>query len=420
MGKYFLVCGKFFDGVHQELKENVNILVEDRYITAVGEDLICPDDAQVIDLSRLSATPGMIDSHVHYEFIDPRTFNNFAVTDSDEMKAINLVYNCVVALQSGYTTVRCTGMAFRGFGCFDAKRAIDRGLFPGSRLLAAPHALGIPGGHWDFSIFHTDSHPWLSELLEQEYALTSGADQFKQLVRKQIKYGADFIKIMAAGGFASPGDDPGEMQLDQDETKAIIDTAHYLNKPVAAHAYTSESIDLLIAQGIDEIEHGTLMQQHTARLMEEHDILYVPTLFSLIGDPDVDPATLPPRSPAYQRKLKKYDAQLKESREVVLQLIKDEKLTVGLGSDIVTGYLNTDGWREFKAWRDLGIPALRALVAGTSANARICGLADVGQLAPGKLADIAAWGRDLINDKYALSECSFVMKEGVVYKQYRG
>ena len=81
----------------------------------------------------------------------------------------------------------------------------------------------INTGHWDFSIFHGNANPFISDFMEQPYAIGTGPDMFKYLVRKQIKYGADFIKIMAAGGFASPGDDPGEMQLDRDEIKAIIE-----------------------------------------------------------------------------------------------------------------------------------------------------------------------------------------------------
>lgn len=416
MRKYYLICGKFFDGVHQELRENVRILVEGRQITAVGEALPQPADAQVVDLSHLTVTPGLIDAHVHFEFVG-FNFNEFAVTDSDEMKTLNLVHNCMTALQNGFTTIRTTGTAFRGFGCMDAKRAIDRGLFPAARLLVAPHALGIPGGHWDFSIFHGNTNPFISELLEQPYAIGNGADEFKRLVRKQVKYGADFIKIMAAGGFASPGDDPGEPQLDEDELRAIIQTAKSLGKPVAAHAYTSDVIDMLIHLGVHEIEHGTLMQPHTADLMAEHDIYLVPTIFSLIGDPKADPATLLPRSPAYQRKLDKYKQQLDESRVTIRQLILDEKVTVGLGSDIVSGKQNIDSWCEFQAWRNIGIPALRTLVAATSANAKIIGREDLGVIAPGKLADISGWPRDLLTDFEALSECGFVMKEGTIYRQ---
>ena len=415
--KYFIICGKFFDGVEQSLKKEVKILVEGAYIIDAGTSLSCPPDAQVIDLSNLTVTPGLIDSHVHFEFAAPSNFNNFAVTDTDEMKTLAVVRNLMKSLQSGYTTVRTTGTSFQGFGMIDAKRAIERGWFAGSRFLVAPHALGISGGHWDFSVFHTNSNPYVSEFLEQRNALTSGADAFKALVRKQVKYGAEFIKIMAAGGFASPGDDPGDPQLDEEELRAIITTAKSLNCPTMAHAYTSPVIDTLIGLGIDEIEHGTLLQPHTADLMEKHDIYLVPTIVTLLPpDPEIDLSKVPPKSIAYIFKQEKYASQLQESRKTIVDIIMNRNITVGLGSDIVAIYPNTDSWREFMAWVDIGIPPLRALVAATSANARICRLEHkTGTLKPGMLADIAAWKRDIEKDKRALSQCDFVMKEGVIY-----
>lgn len=418
MKTYYIICGKFFDGIDMELKDNMRIITRGKYIMEAGEKLPCPPDAETIDLSHLTVTPGLIDSHVHYEFVNPSTFSTYAITDTDEMKVLNTVHNAIESLQRGFTTIRTTGTAFRGFGCMDAKRAIDRGMFPASRMIVAPHALGISGGHWDFSVFYMNTNPYVCEFLEQPFAFGSGADAFKQLVRKQVKYGADFIKIMAAGGFASPGDDPGEMQLDKEEIKAIIDTARCCAKPTVAHAYTSEAIDLLIKLGVSEIEHGTLMKPHTANLIEENEIYYVPTIFSLMPpDDDIDMSKLPPKSPAYERKLAKYGAQLLESRKTVIDLIMNSKTTIGLGSDIVALYSNCDSWREFKAWRDIGIPALRTLVAATSANAKIIGREDLGMLAAGKIADIAAWSRDILTDHKAISECDFVMKEGVIYKK---
>lgn len=418
MEKYFIICGKLFDGVSGGIEENMQILTEGNKIVAFGKSLHRPGDAEVVDLSEYTVTPGFIDAHAHYEFVGPETFNMFSLSDSDEMKSLNMVYNAQHSLMHGFTTVRITGTAFRGFGCMDVKRAIDRGFFAASRFIIAPHALGIPGGHWDFSIFYKNTNPLLSDFMEQPYALGCGADMFKYLVRKQIKYGADFIKIMAAGGFASPGDDPGNMQLDRDELSAIINTAKAAEKQTVAHAYTSDSIELLIELGIDEIEHGTLMDEKTARLIEEKKIKYVPTLFSLMPpDDDIDPALLPPKSEAFLRKLAKYDGQLKESREIVLDLVEKGRTLIGLGSDIVGIYPNYDGWREFKAWIDLGISPLRALYAVTRANAVIVGRPDLGAVAKGKTADIAAWKRDFFSDNRAASECSFVMKEGKIYKR---
>ena len=415
--KYFIICGKFFDGVEQRLKKNVKMLIEGAYITDVGESLNCPSDAQVIDLSQFTVTPGLIDSHVHFEFAAPSNFKDFAVTDTDEMKTLAVAHNLMKSLRSGYTTIRTTGTSFQGFGMMDAKRAIERGWFAGSRFLVAPHALGTSGGHWDFSVFHTNSNPYVSEFLEQRNALGSGADAFKTLVRKQVKYGAEFIKIMAAGGFSSPGDDPNDPQLDKEELRAIIKTAKSLNCPTMAHAYTSPVIDMLIELGIDEIEHGTLMQSHTADLMEKHDVYLVPTIVTLLPpDPEIDLSRVPPKSEAYIFKQEKYASQLQESRKIVIDIIMNRNITVGLGSDIVALYPSTDCWREFMAWVDIGIPPLRALVAATSANARICRMDNkIGALKPGMLADIAAWSRDIENDKRALSQCDFVMKEGIVY-----
>ena len=417
MPRYYIHCGRFFDGVHENIDENINMIVDGAKIVNVGKSLEKPRDAVFVDLSQYTVTPGFIDAHAHYEFIGPETFNTFSISDSDEMKTLNMVYNARQALLKGFTTVRVTGTAFRGFGCIDAKRAIDKGYFTGARFIVAPHALGVPGGHWDFSIFYCNTNPMFSEYMEQPFAITSGADMFKHLVRKQIKYGADFIKIMAAGGFASPGDDPGNMQLDQDELCAIINTAKTAEKPVVAHAYTSDSIELLIQLGVDEIEHGTLMNEQTAHLIENKQIKYVPTLFSLMPpDDDVDVSTLPPKSDAFIRKLAKYDAQLKESREVVLDLVKCGKTLIGLGSDIVGIYPNHDGWREFKAWIDLGVSPLHTMRATTSVNAMIVGRPDLGMLVPGKTADVVAWHRDLLTDNKAASECSFVMKEGNIFK----
>lgn len=415
--KYFIICGKFFDGVEQKLKKNVKILVEDAYIKEVSESLVCPEDAKVIDLSHLTVTPGLIDSHVHFDFVGPENFNSFCVTDTDEMKSLSVVRNLMDSLRRGYTTIRTTGTAFQGFGMLDVKRAVEKKWFPAARYVVAPHALGISGGHWDFSIFHSKTNPYLSEFMEQRFALTSGPDSFRTLVRKQVKYGADFIKIMAAGGFASPGDDPGDLQLDKEELRAIIETARDLKCPTMAHAYTSPHIDMLIELGINEIEHGTMMQPHTVDLMEKHNVAIVPTIVCLLPpDPETDVSKVPPKSEAFLRKEKKYAKQLTESRKVVVDMIMNRKVDVGMGSDIVAIYDSTESWREFMTWVDLGIPPLRALVSATSVNARICRLGDkVGTIKPGMLADIAAWSRDIEKDKRALSQCDFVMKEGVVY-----
>ncbi|MDD2519191.1 MAG: amidohydrolase family protein [Bacilli bacterium] len=415
--KKFIICGKFFDGKNEELLENVNILIEGGYITAVGKELDRPKDAQVIDLSHLTVTPGLIDSHVHFDFVGPNALSTYAITDSDEMKTLNTVYCAMKSLQGGFTTIRTIGSAFVGFGQVDAKRAIDKGMFDASRLIVAPHALNISGGHWDFSQY-TSTNPFLSELMEKSYiSVGNGVDNCKTMVRKQFKYGADFIKIMAAGGFGSPNDSPINPQFDEDEVKAIVETTNSFGSYVAAHAYTADYIEKLINLGVKEIEHGALLKSSTAKLMEEKGVSLVCTFTPYEEVIQNDQEKLAQKSVYFRNKLKLYGDQLIESRKAIVDMIMDRKVLVGYGSDMVAVYNNYDCWIEFKSWRDNGIPALRTLVAATSDNAKIIRRPELGAIEPGKIADIAAWSKDIIKDHEALSVCDFVMKEGKIIKQ---
>ena len=239
MSKLFIKCGKFFDGLEEVLRENVNIVVEDDIIQAVGEDVTCPEGAEVIDLSDLTVTPGLIDAHLHLDNLHYWEFDT-SYTASDEMKTLNIVHNAEMALQGGFTTLRYIGSGLRTYGAIDARNAINKHVFPASRLVVSPHGMGISGGHSDSSA-NLAGNFYLSEELEKQLNfMGNGVDFYKTYVRKEVKYGADFIKIMASGGFASPNDDPCDCQLDDDELKAIIDTAIEGADYLMSKMYTEE------------------------------------------------------------------------------------------------------------------------------------------------------------------------------------
>lgn len=236
-----LRCGRLYDGVTQEWKSSQSILVEDHLMVEVGSNVSVPEGANVIDLTDCQVTPGMIDAHMHMDYFDWHTVREEVYTQSEEAKTLAIARCAEKALRRGFTTVRHVGgITSNGYGVLDVKRAIEKGYFPGSRIVAAPMFLCSAGSHGDLSQDFA-RNPLLSQKLQQErLTLGVGKDYFVNAVREQVKYGSDFLKIMATGGFFTPYDTPIQQQLNDEELKAIMDTAHALGKTVTAHVYTND------------------------------------------------------------------------------------------------------------------------------------------------------------------------------------
>ena len=416
MEKCFLLrCGALFDGVTEELKKDMEILVEGERIKAVGRALEVPEGAEEIDLTGLTVTPGLIDAHIHTTIFDwhniyPETLGTTG------MKTLASLHCAQRTLHRGFTSIRDVGTftmaeGYGGMGALDAKRAIAMGYFEGSRMVVAPMFLCTPGSHGDGSMYYA-KNPMVAHMVQQMAPnIGSGRDFFVNAVREQAKYGADFIKIMATGGFFSPNDTPVQQQLTDDELEAIIYTAKELGLTVTAHAYTPQLVQKLAKLGIDGVEHAALIDEETARLLEEKNVYVVPTFLPYDEIIHMDEAALAKKQPIMRRKLMEYAEQLKKGREV----IKNSRIRLGYGTDIVSVHDFYDSGYEYRAWLNSGMDPFRALKAATSVNAEILQLPEVGTLKEGMLADIAAWKGDLLHDPDALLDCAFVMKGGVRY-----
>lgn len=418
MGEYYLRCGACFDGVREELTERVGILVRDGRIVRAGQELARPRGAELLDLSHLTVTPGLIDAHVHFDFLSNQTGGAGArFLASDEMKTLTLLYNARQSLKGGFTTVRHAGGKISTFGAVDVKRAIDAGMFQASRLVVVAHAVSTPGCHTDASTYFR-GNPHLADALQGLYPnIGSGADFARAAARREIKYGADVVKLMVTGGFASPNDTPEDMQMEVDEIQAVLDVARHMGRPTTAHVYTAQMVSLLAELGITGVEHASLLDRAALEQLLAHGTYVVPTFVPYEEILREDQAMLERKPPEFRAKLLRYAARLRQGREVLVDAILHTELLVGYGTDIVGLYPNYDCWREFKAWRDSGIPALRTLRAATSDNAKILRRPELGSIAPGQLADLAGWDRDLLEDHEALSHCAFVMKDGQIIDQ---
>ena len=407
-----IICGKLYTGLEARFLENAEILVCDKYIKEIGYQLACPENTEVIDLSNLTVTPGMIDAHVHPEYFHWKDVYKDTIYNSDGYRALATYHTAEKALHGGFTTIRSMGW-FRESYELDVKRAINEGYLPGARLIVAPHLLGTTGSHADMTQT-VRSNPILCDFMEkQSYGIGNGPDFFTAAVRREKKMGADFIKIMATGGFATPNDDPTDIQLNDSEFKAIFDTAKELRISVTAHVYGPRLMKKLIGFGITGMEHGSMMDEETAKMFEETGTYLVPTFSPFHEIIYPNPEAMGKKSAEFQRKLGMYEKQMVHGREVIV----NSKIKLGFGTDFVAAYNNYEGGMEYRCWLESGCDPFRTLEAATKINAEICEVDKItGTIEPGKYADIAGWERDLLKDKDALRDCAFVMKEGIVYQ----
>lgn len=410
---YYIKCGKLFDGETKVLKEGMRIIVEGNLITAVGNDLACPENAEVVDLSNCTVTPGLIDAHTHMNFIRWQEFERTMVYENQAWKGMAVLYNARKGLQRGFTAYRhCGTNSYDAYASITAKRLINEGYFDGARLCVAPYYVTCSNSHGDCG-HRLRNNPDLAEHFYNQYpGYGCGPYEFRDIVRTQIKYGADYIKIFCNGGFTTPNDSPDDLTLTPDELKAIIDTAHQLKKTVTAHAYATDTIRLLVELGIDGIEHGSCLDDpDVIKMMEDKNVYLLPNF--TVYDPVINATeeSIKKLIPAMQKKIPLYADRMRRSRELILK----SNLRLGYGTDFVAVHNAYDSGYEFVSWMEQGVNPLDVLYSATHVNASILQIPNIGAIKPGYLADISAWGRDVMTDPTALLDCAWVMKDGKIY-----
>jgi len=389
------------DVIGQQRVDDAQVVITDGRISAVGHkgDAV-PAGAEVIDLGARTLVPGLIDMHVHLTS-DPRFSGYTGLQFTDQFGTVVGVANARRTLEAGFTTVRNVGSD--GFADVALRQAIDIGEIPGPRIVTATYALGATGGHCDT----TELPPSLDR---QWPNIANSPDEFRALVRKMHKYGAQVIKICATGGVLSKGDAVGAQQMTFEEMKAIADEAHMLGLRVAAHAHGTDGINTALRAGIDTIEHASLADATSFRLAREKgaaldmDIYNDDYILAEGAKNGVFPESL-----AKERMIGRLQRETFRAAHAA-------GVTLLFGTDGGV-YPNGDNAKQFAKMVEWGMTPLEAITAATATAAKYLDrTADVGAIAVGRYGDLIAVAADPLTDVRTLEHPDFVMKGGEVVK----
>ena len=354
-----------FDNIEDKFNEDV---VE--YVGEMDQSVLAkagPEDA-VFDLSGHTILPGLINCHVHLDLMLPyrglgNSFDEFGIP----YRTLLSYRRAAEALDCGVTTIRSA--AIPDDIDIGLKKAINKNMLCGPNIIACGKGLVAHNGHG-------------SE--ENSVVMCSGVDAFMKAAREQLAAGADQLKMMYTGGMASANEGLCDMQMTDEEVKAVVDVAHRAGKKCFAHLSNDKAIRQSVLLGVDSVEHGYTLSEETAKLMAEHGTYFVPT----ISVSSSDDYLLAHGCPAHQ--VEKGREAAKTHRQGVTWAHKHGvKICVGtdlLPSDPVDGTNATV--REIELLVQCGLSPMEAIKAATSTGAELCGLQDVtGTLKPGLMGD---------------------------------
>ncbi len=396
-----ILAGKLIDVRTGDVRNHAYILLAaDRVLSIVNT---APAGVPVTDLSAYTVLPGLIDAHGHILSNPISQSAAVHIRTSAPQATLWGVYNLRLWLDHGFTAVRdaCEGPS--DYPQFALRDSVNRGLIQGPRISAAGSCISITGGHGDGTPFSPDMN------LPQRANIADTVDDVSRVVRRDIKYGADWIKLMATGGVMDPISDFHVQELSEAQMAMAVEVAHRAGKRVMAHAEGATGIKAAVRAGVDSIEHGTMLDEEGAKLMEEHGTWLVPTLYCFQHDMETglskgrDPDSfakgqeiLAAQGPAFKLALKHH-----------------LKIAYGVDDDDVDESVS----REFGALVAGGMSNLGALQAATINAATLLGKEkQFGSIEPGHYADVIAVTGDPLTDITVMYHVDFVMKGGVIIK----
>lgn len=376
---------RLLDGTSPEGEHDRFVRVEGGLIREVSDRPIADGGARRIDLKGRTLMPGLIDCHVHVIASSANFGQNALLPDA--LVALQAVKLMGEMLHRGFTTVRDVGGATHAL-----VEAQEQGLYVGPRLVICGKALSQTGGHADFRGRYDNRRPdYQTHQLGSLGRVCDGVEACRAAARDEIRQGAQFVKIMANGGIASPTDPIAFLGFSDAEITAIVEEARNAQTYVAAHLYTDEGIARAVKLGVHSVEHANLIQAPTARLMQERGAIACPTLVTYEALKDEGASYgLPPSSVA-----KIDDVRLRGLES--LEIMREAGVTMAYGTDLL-GAMHRHQSEEFVI-RGRVLPAIEVIRSATVNAAELIGMpGKIGVIAPDAYADLIVVDGDPLAD----------------------
>jgi imidazolonepropionase-like amidohydrolase len=396
--KYILLkADRVFDG--ENIHAGWSVLVHNNKIEDVGSIQNYPANTQVINLTGATLLPGLIEGHSHL-FLHPYnevSWNDQVLKESRAERTARAVNHARATLMAGFTTVRDLGTEGAMYDDAGLKKAIEKGVVPGPRMIVATRAIVAKGAYGPKSESPDVEYP-------QGAAEVGGIEELTNEVRTQISKGSDVVKIYADYRWGKDGE--ALPTFTQEEIAAAVAIAKNGGREVVVHSSTPEGMRRSIMAGVSTIEHGDDGTLEVFKLMKERNVALCPTLAA--GDAIAQYA-------GWKKGIAPEPARITNKRKT-FQLALQNGVTICMGGDVGV-FAHGDNAREMEMMVDYGMRPIDVLRSATKVNADVFGYANkIGRLQKGLFADIIAVEGNPVDNISNVRKVSFVMKNGVIYK----
>ena len=400
-------AGVLIDGRSDAPRRNQVIVIRGGRIESVSDaaEAKIPENATIVDLSRATVLPGLIDAHTHIflqgEVPADGGYDVQLLKYPLAYRAARATVSARRALEQGFTTLRDLETEGAGYGDVGIKQAIEEGYIPGPHLFVVTRAISTTGGYPLEGYAPEIEVPKGAQLID-------GPVEARKAARQQLEHGADWIKVYMThrSWVGKNGELVSQPTLTLEEIQAVTDEVHGWGKKVACHAYSGIGLHRAIEGGCDSIEHGLDLDDAAVAQMAKQGTWYVPTLAVYYGD------GAPENTAEGQRDRKRSSVHEESFRKALKAHLK-----IAFGTDVGGFPWTQPIAQEFPLMVKFGMTPMDAIRSATSRAAELLDQqGNLGEIRAGATADLVAVSGDPLANIEELERVRFVMKDGKVFK----